>query len=120
MIHLFIELVFLQVAVYGFDLQPGMFAVLLFSSFPIIGGLYGIKHRRTSKKGSWLNLIGIINLFIGGFFLWDFMGSFDVAIAISSFILVIFICSQILLFHGGYKNYRAYEKQLSDRLRGIF
>ena len=88
--------------------------MLIIALFFTCLGMYSIQNRKISKKGSKLMLVGIVHLLI----LFVFLAGG------SGFWMLIFsalpIFAQLLLIIGGYKNYRAYEKKLADRLRGIF
>ena len=98
----------------GYTFLPQLIIALIF----ICLGIYGIKNRKISKKGSKLMTIGIILLLIGGFSFWLNIGSGTPMIFY--YILILYMCVQLLLTYGAFKNYRAYEKKLADRLRGIF
>ena len=100
------------------DFHMPIYVYVLVGLFAIFTGLYGIRYRRTSKKGSNLIKIGIANSLIFLLFSIDVIGFGESAI--HNFILILFTVAQIFLFYGAYKNYRAYEKQLADWQRGIF
>ena len=106
--------------------MPGVVSLLqlIIALFFIFLGIYGIKNRKISKKGSKLMIIGIILLLICGFVFWQFvvaMVTYDLVVNMVSFYMFLFFSvTQLLLTYGAFKNYRAYEKKLADRLRGIF